>query len=50
MSMLRILLEFALVIGLIVGALYVNKTMAKESRENKARMRDRITKDDTPSD
>jgi len=52
MSMLRLMIEFALVTGLLFGAFYVNKTLAKESREDKkARTKDRITEDnDTPSD
>jgi len=51
MSMLRTILEIGLVIGLLVGAFYINKTLAKESREDKAaREKEKITDDDAPSD
>lgn len=49
MSMLRTILEITLVLGLIFGAFYVNKTLAKESRENKARAKDRISEDNSAS-
>ncbi len=47
MSMLRTFIEIGLVIGLIFGALYINKTLARESRENKARAKAALENDDT---
>jgi len=48
MSMLRTILEIGLVIGLLVGAFYINKTLAKESREDKAREKEKLSDDNTP--
>jgi len=36
--MFRMLLEVVMVVGLIGGLFWVNKAMAKESKENRARV------------